>query len=97
MRKTVMMMAVAAMMLVANVVNAQTFHRADRRGVQVRDGYSPREMRQINFAKKQLQREIMFAKADGIITFREQRAIDLRKRDLQRLMYISRNNMIVRR
>ena len=98
MRKTIMMAAIAGLMMIGSTADAQVRHRADRRAVIAHNaGYSPREMRQINFAKKQLQREIIMAKADGMVTFREQRAIDRKKRDLNRMMYISKNNRMVRR
>jgi hypothetical protein len=98
MKRIVVMAAVAVCVMLGMDVNAQVVQRGDRRPVVVQNNnrMNHQQMKQVNMMKRQLQRKIMIARADGIITFREQRAIDRQKMELDRFMYGQRN-MIVRR
>lgn len=88
MKKILMMMTVMALVFTTVQTNAQVVQRTDRRMIQDnRHGpATAHEMRQVNQMKKQLQRTIMMARADGIVTFREKQMIDRKKRELDRMI-----------
>ena len=97
MKKMILMAIMAAGMMMSNAADAQVRHRADRRPVVgMEESQYAKQLRKINFLKRELQREKIIAKSDGIITFREKRAIQRRKNELDRMMGMHMN-MLVRR
>ena len=109
MKKIFLMAAIAGCMFMGMDAGAQVMQRGDRRidartqvvqrtdrrmVVSARGGsLTAHEMQQVNFMKKQLQRDIRMAKADGVITFREQMMIDRKKKQLDRMIFQQRNDM----
>ncbi len=87
-----MMMTVMALVFTTVQTNAQIVQRTDRRMIQDNrhNSVTAYDMRQVTKMKRDLQRTIVIAKADGIVTFRERNVIDRQKRELDRM--INRQN-----
>lgn len=87
-----MMMTVMALVFTTVQTNAQIVQRTDRRMIQDNrhNSVTAYDMRQVTKMKRDLQRTIVMAKADGIVTFRERNVIDRQKRELDRM--INRQN-----
>ena len=99
MKKTIMMMTIMALVFTTVQTNAQIVQRTDRRMIQDNrpNRVTAYEMREVNQMKRQLQRTIVMAKADGIVTFREKQVIERKKRELDRMIYRQQNRGYVRR
>lgn len=78
---------------------AQTVHRGDRRMVAgARSGQlTHQEIRQINMMKRDLQRDWMRARADGVVTYRERAMLERKQKQLDRMIFLQKNDRDRRR
>ncbi len=99
MKKILLMTAIMALVFTTVQTNAQIVQRTDRRMIQDNryNRVTAYEMREVNQMKRQLQRTIVMAKADGIVTFREKQVIERKKRELDRMIYRQQNRGYIRR